>query len=158
MGLYTLSGQSVPVLITFVVKKKMFSCYEIEFHVFQFVPITSFPVSGHYWEQFDFYNFIPSHQGIIYAEKIPLRLFFPSWAVPKLSASPYTNNAPIPKYLRGPVGPLGLWDLLHVHLVLRTAHSTPCHLISAAQRGRSISLKLQGTYLKFTQVGRRDHI
>lgn len=67
-------------------KKKKFSCHKIEFNVFQFVPITSFPVNGHYWEQFDFI-FIPSHQGIICAEKFPLRSFSP----PQLS-SPQTFN------------------------------------------------------------------
>lgn len=48
--LHSLSEQPIPVF-DHPQSNKVFSCGQVEFYVFQFVPVPSCPVSGHYGEE-----------------------------------------------------------------------------------------------------------
>lgn len=67
----TVSQDSLLRLLNFKVKK-CFSCVQIEFHPFYFVPISSNLVSGHYWEKSWCHFFILSCQVFIHNDEIPL--------------------------------------------------------------------------------------
>lgn len=63
----------------------------MEFNHFYFVPISSGPVSGHYWEESVCHFFVLSYQVFIHNDEIPLEPSLLQVKEFQLSASPHMS-------------------------------------------------------------------